>query len=275
MEKNNDLKLNEVIHKRNMKVQKLFRDGLEYALNTTVFDDKKDEEASEAFNNMDDIHKKSNEMEKKFEEVLIKFMEERQFPRHLHRVLEEQKNEARSVLKEYDDIIFQLNNDLNNKSAEYRQKIELQSMQHEETRKRIESVFSELNRVGNEEICAIRKEIVKHSKFISDTFWKSSEAFFDETGADKPFDTYLWRKPSEMLSIQQLEEAFLVDQAETFKLRKNLLSEVCKLRNNLEKEKLNYNLKKQVFEQEIFFLKRKLLPEYASCKQNEKEMHYA
>lgn len=30
-----------------------------------------------------------------------------------------------------------------------------------------------------------------------------------------------------------------------------------KLRNELEKEKLNYNLKKQVYEQEIFFLSEK------------------
>ncbi|GBM62960.1 hypothetical protein AVEN_240272-1, partial [Araneus ventricosus] len=144
-------------------------------------------------------------------------------------MLEEQKKEAQSVLKEYDDIILQLNEDLNDKSANYRQKIEHQSMQQEEIRKRIEKLISELNRVGKEEICSIRREIVKHSKFVLDTFGKNNEMFFFKHWGEqsKPFDTYLWEKPSEMLTLQQLEGAFLIDQTETFKLRRSLLSEVC------------------------------------------------
>ncbi|PRD25185.1 UNVERIFIED_CONTAM: hypothetical protein NCL1_41646 [Trichonephila clavipes] len=187
--------------------------------------------------------------------IMKNVMEQNQFPRFLHQILQEQKEEAQSILKQYDDIISHLNDDLNNKSSEYRRKIEHQSLRHEEIRKKIENLFSELNRVGKEEICTLRDAIVKHSKYISDEFWKSNENFFNNTGADKPFDLYLWKKPTEMITLQQLEEAFLVDPSETFKLRRNLLSEVCKLRNELEKEKLNYNLKKQVFEQEIFYLK--------------------
>ncbi|GFY69643.1 NYD-SP28 domain-containing protein [Trichonephila inaurata madagascariensis] len=120
---------------------------------------------------------------------------------------------------------------------------------------KVQKLFRDGLQVGKEEICTLRDAIVKHSKYISDEFWKSNENFFNNTGADKPFDLYLWKKPTEMITLQQLEEAFLVDPSETFKLRRSLLSEVCKLRNELEKEKLNYNLKKQVFEQEIFYLK--------------------
>ncbi|GFS89915.1 NYD-SP28 domain-containing protein [Nephila pilipes] len=254
-ESSKDSKLNEVIKERNMKVQKLFRDGLQYTLNTAIPQDKKDVETLYEFNNMDEIHKKASETEMKFEEITKNIMEQNQFPRFLHQILLEQKEAAHSTLKQYDDIISHLNNDLNSKSSEYRQKIEYQSVRHEEIRKKIENLFSELNRVGKEEICTIRDAIVKHSKNVSDEFWKSNETFFNKTGADKPFDLYLWKKPTEMITLQQLEEAFLVDQSETFKLRRSLLSEVCKLRNELEKEKLNYNLKKQVFEQEIFYLK--------------------
>ncbi|GFU72304.1 NYD-SP28 domain-containing protein [Trichonephila clavipes] len=250
-----DINLNEVIKERNMKVQKLFRDGLQYTLNSAIPQDKKDGENLYIFSNMDEMHEKANAIEMKFEEIMKNVMEQNQFPRFLHQILQEQKEEAQSILKQYDDIISHLNDDLNNKSSEYRRKIEHQSLRHEEIRKKIENLFSELNRVGKEEICTLRDAIVKHSKYISDEFWKSNENFFNNTGADKPFDLYLWKKPTEMITLQQLEEAFLVDPSETFKLRRNLLSEVCKLRNELEKEKLNYNLKKQVFEQEIFYLK--------------------
>ncbi|GFQ81728.1 NYD-SP28 domain-containing protein [Trichonephila clavata] len=251
----NDINLNEVIKERNVKVQKLFREGLQYTLNSAIPQDKKDGENLYIFSNMDEMHEKANEIGMKFEEIMKNVMEQNQFPRFLHQILQEQKEEAQSILKQYDDIISHLNDDLNNKSSEYRQKIEHQSLRHEKIRKKIENLFSELNRVGKEEICTLRDEIVKHSKYISDEFWKSNENFFNYTGADKPFDLYLWKKPTEMITLQQLEEAFLVDPLETFKLRRSLLSEVCKLRNELEKEKLNYNLKKQVFEQEIFYLK--------------------
>ncbi|CAL1279444.1 unnamed protein product [Larinioides sclopetarius] len=253
MEENSGL--NEVLEARNMKVQKVYREGVQHILNTTMPDDKGDIAALHVFSNMEEMHQKANKTGRKFEEVLTNLMEQKQFPRHLYQILEEQKKEAQSVLKEYDYIILQLNDDLNDKSANYRQKIELQSIQQDEIRKRIEKVISELNRVGKEEICSIRREILKHSKLVLDTFGKNNKMFFQDTEADKPFDTYLWKKPSEMLTLQQLEGAFLVDQTETFKLRRSLLSEVCKLRNELEKEKLNYILKKQNFEQEIFYLK--------------------
>ncbi|XP_055942167.1 uncharacterized protein LOC129972170 isoform X3 [Argiope bruennichi] len=252
---NNNTGLNKILKERNMKVQKLYREGLEHTLNTTISNGKGEVTALHVFSNMEEMHEKANETGRKFEEVLSSVMEQKQFPRHLYQILEEQKKEAQSVLKEYDDIILQLNDDLNDKSAKYRQKIEYQSMQLEEIRKRIETLISELNRVGKEEICSIRTEIVKHSKCVLDTFGKNNEMFFQNTEADKPFDSYLWKKPSEMLTLQQLEDAFLVDHTETFKLRRSLLSEVCKLRNELEKEKLNYILKKQNFEQEIFYLK--------------------
>ncbi|KAF8786421.1 hypothetical protein HNY73_008140 [Argiope bruennichi] len=161
-----------------MKVQKLYREGLEHTLNTTISNGKGEVTALHVFSNMEEMHEKANETGRKFEEVLSSVMEQKQFPRHL----------------------YQVNN--------------------------IFSIDVFLNVV-----------------------------FFQNTEADKPFDSYLWKKPSEMLTLQQLEDAFLVDHTETFKLRRSLLSEVCKLRNELEKEKLNYILKKQNFEQEIFYLK--------------------
>ncbi|GBN50287.1 hypothetical protein AVEN_160188-1, partial [Araneus ventricosus] len=153
---NNNSGLNQVLEARNMKVQKVYREGLQHALNTTIPDDKGDIAALHVFSNTEEMHQKSYETGKKFEEVLTNVMEQKQFPRHLYQMLEEQKKEAQSVLKEYDDIILQLNEDLNDKSANYRQKIEHQSMQQEEIRKRIEKLISELNRVGKEEICSIR-----------------------------------------------------------------------------------------------------------------------
>ncbi|KAG8155987.1 hypothetical protein JTE90_002493, partial [Oedothorax gibbosus] len=99
--------------------------------------------------------------------------------------------------------------------------------------------------------------IVDHSKHVSQNLLKDNRNVHGEIVANKSLDSFLWKISTEMLTAEQMEDAFLIPHNDTFLLRRKLLSEICKLRNELEREKLNYNLKKQVFEQEIFFLSEK------------------
>ncbi|XP_054722560.1 uncharacterized protein LOC129232439, partial [Uloborus diversus] len=244
--------LQEELQQRTLKIERLFRHGLQHSSNVIVPEERIGDDPLSSSTDPLEIEAEAREAEKVFQETLANVMQQKQLPQYLFQLLQQRQSETSAILKHYDDIISMMKKDMNDQDKEYRNRMEKQSDLRELLQARTEDFVSELIRVGNEEIAAAREAIINHTDKSSKEIYAKTQQFLDDTSADQPFDPRSWKAPSDMLTFGTLKDVFISSQEDIFQSRNKSLSKICGQRKDLEKEKLDYALERENLDRELF-----------------------